>query len=73
MKAILEFELPGDQEDFDMAQNGWKYLSVLREFDTWLRARLKHEELDGYERETYETIRDELYKCVDGQGVNVWD
>jgi len=37
MKAILEFNLPDDQQDFDLATKGMKFWSVLCELDqTWM-------------------------------------
>jgi hypothetical protein len=45
MKAILEFNLPEDSEDFDLAKNGPKYKLILDELDNYLRAKLKYEDL----------------------------
>jgi hypothetical protein len=42
MKAILEFNLPEDKEDFDFATNGINYYSALVEFDNWLRSEYKY-------------------------------
>ena len=42
MKAILEFNLPEDKEDFDFATNGINYYSALVEFDQWLRSEYKY-------------------------------
>ena len=42
MKAILEFNLPEDKEDFDFATNGINYYSALCEFDNWLRSEYKY-------------------------------
>ena len=42
MKAILEFNLPEDKEDFDFATNGINYYSALCEFDQWLRSEYKY-------------------------------
>jgi hypothetical protein len=42
MKAILEFNLPEDKEDFDFANNGINYYSALCEFDNWLRSEYKY-------------------------------
>lgn len=42
-KAILEFNLPEDREDFEMAQNGWKFRAALQEIDDdLLRALVKY-------------------------------
>jgi len=42
MKAILEFNLPEEKEDFDFANNGINYYSALCEFDNWLRSEYKY-------------------------------
>lgn len=42
MKAVLEFELPADQEELNYAQQGWKFYSMICDFDEWLRRRYKH-------------------------------
>ena len=42
MKAILEFNLPEDKENFDFANNGVNYYSALTEFDNWLRSEYKY-------------------------------
>ena len=42
MKAILEFNLPEDKEDFDFATKGINYYSALVEFDQWLRSEYKY-------------------------------
>ena len=43
MKGTLIFNLPAEQEDFEMAQKGWKYKAVLDEIwhNVW-RPRHKH-------------------------------
>jgi hypothetical protein len=42
MKAILEFNLPEEKEDFDFATKGINYYSALVEFDNWLRSEYKY-------------------------------
>jgi hypothetical protein len=42
MKAILEFNLPEDKEDFDFATKGINYYAALVEFDNWLRSEYKY-------------------------------
>lgn len=43
MKAVLEFNLPEDQSDFDMAKNGSEYYCVLSDVLNYLRCKLKYE------------------------------
>ena len=42
MKAILEFNLPDDQIEFDDAVNGNKWKVFAWEFDQWLRSQTKY-------------------------------
>jgi len=55
MKAILEFNLPDDQHDFDMAIEGYKWSLVAWDIDQYLRTRMKYED----------TISDDEYKAVE--------
>ena len=61
MKAILEFNLPEDQPDFDLAVNGVKAQATLWEMDQWLRAQYKYMPDDEYSKDKYETFE----KCRD--------
>jgi hypothetical protein len=42
MKAVLEFNLPDDQQDFDLAVSGMKFWSVLYDLDQSLRTKTKY-------------------------------
>ena len=61
MKAILEFNLPEDHIDFELAVNGAKAQSTLWEMDQWLRAQYKYMPDDEYSKDKYETFE----KCRD--------
>ena len=56
MKAILEFNLPEDQSDFDLAVNGAKAQVALWEMDQWLRAQYKYMPDAEYSEDKYETF-----------------
>jgi hypothetical protein len=64
MKAILEFNLPEENSDFQAAINGHKYKSAHWEFDELLRSEMKYKELSD---ETYQALkwcREELRKIL---------
>jgi len=42
MKAILEFDLPEDQYEFDSAVNGCQWHNLVSDLDEKLRQELKH-------------------------------
>ena len=72
MKAILEFNLPEDQQDFDLAVNGAKAQSTLWDFDQWLRAQYKYmsdEEYSADKYETFEKCREQLREIMFENGL----
>ena len=72
MKAILEFNLPEDQSDFDLAVNGAKAQVALWEMDQWLRAQYKYMSDKEYSEDKYETFekcRDHLREIMFENGV----
>jgi len=71
MKAILDFSIPEDQDDFDTAVNGWKYRSVLCEIDNFLRSKLKYEELLPGEGGAYDKTRTELWDLINEHKIDI--
>ena len=72
MKAILEFNLPEDQIDFDLAVNAAKAQATLWEMDQWLRAQYKYMPDDEYSKDKYETFekcREQLREIMFENGV----
>lgn len=55
MKAILEFNLPEDGTDFDMAHKGHMYYVALCEISEYFRSKLKYGDL----------ITEEEYKIIE--------
>jgi hypothetical protein len=66
MKAILEFNLPDDQQDFDLAVKASKFWSVLWELDQDLRAKTKYapDDLPEDKYDAYQEVRDKLYELM---------
>ncbi len=44
MKAVLEFNLPEEQQEFNQASNAVNYLVALEDFSQYIRGRIKYEE-----------------------------
>lgn len=65
MKAILEFDLPEDNWEFQSAINGSKYKSAIWDYDQWLRSEMKYGDLDEKIYKAYETCRKELRKILE--------
>jgi hypothetical protein len=72
MKAILEFNLPDDQQDFDLAISGMKFWSVLWELDQSLRSKTKYasDDLPQDKYDAYQEIRDELRELMSDNNLN---
>ena len=64
MKAKLEFDLPEEQDDFEVASNGWKYCSVLFDLDNFLRNKLKYEKLTEEQDKAYSEVRELLWNTL---------
>ena len=73
MKATLEFNLPEDQSDFDLAVNGAKAQLALWEMDQWLRSQTKYAPDDISEDtfKAFELCRERLREIVYENGINL--
>lgn len=63
-RAILVFRLPQEEGEFESAQKGGRYLSMLADMDNYLRARLKYEELPEPVHAALQDARDKLHECL---------
>ena len=54
MKATLEFNLPEDNSEFELATNGSKMHIVLWEMDQWLRAQYKYMPDEEFTQDRYD-------------------
>ena len=73
MEAILKFNLPEDNTEFEMAVNASKMHSVLWEMDQWLRSQYKYMPDAEYSEDKYNTFekcRDHLREIMIENGLN---
>lgn len=65
MKATLEFSLPEETEQHQLALNGWKYETAIDEYFNWIRAELKYnDQLTEEKAEWLEQARDKLVDII---------
>jgi len=66
MKAILEFNLPDDQQEYDLANSGLAFWNVLWELDKELRAKTKYasDDLPQDKYDAYKEIRELLHELM---------
>ena len=57
MKAILEFELPKDKENFDVASKGMDWALVVWDMDQIMHKKVKYAELTIEARSAIEQLR----------------
>ena len=76
MKAILEYNLPEDQIEFDFATTGSKWWHVCWEMDQWLRAQYKYMPDEGFSKDKYDAYveaREKLFELMQENGVSLDD
>ncbi len=73
MKAILEFNLPEDKVDFDLAIQGSDWKHVCWEMDQLLRIHLKYDnDLKEDEVKMLQYVRDEFWKFINENNVDLY-
>jgi hypothetical protein len=73
MKAILEFNLPEDQIDFEDAVNGQRWSIAMWELDQWLRSQTKHPP-EGMSDDTWKALddtREKLYEILNENALKI--
>lgn len=73
MKAILEFDLPDDKEEFNNAINGAKWRIVVEDLDNWLRANTKYasDEVPTQYLKGLEDVRDKIREFTFDNGLQL--
>jgi len=73
MKAILEYNLPEDEEAHLRAVHALDWALVSLEMDTYLRGRIKYGELPEAVEAALQEARDWLREAQDSHGVSTED
>jgi hypothetical protein len=71
MKGVLVFKLPEEQQYFDLAQNSWKFKSILSDIDQELRSTEKHGE--GASAKHAAVWRAKLWDIIKEYKVDLYD
>ena len=65
LKAILEFDLPEDREDFHGASHAWDFWNCLSEFDSHLRGLQKYApDFGEKEQELVDQLREKFWNIL---------
>jgi hypothetical protein len=74
MKAILEFNLPEDNIEYELVNNAGKMHLVLWDMDQWLRTQYKYmpdEEYNEVAYNTYLKCRDQLRELLNEKNIDL--
>lgn len=71
MKAILEFNLPDDQHEFELATQGANMYSALWDISQELRTMTKYEELSEAEWDIAERIREKFHEILSDNNIKL--
>jgi len=66
MKAILEFNLPDDRDEFTIANNAMNFYQTCRNLDEWLRGEIKYKK-----RNELQEARDKLLEIMEYRNINL--
>lgn len=68
MTATLTFQLPEEQDEFQIAVDGAKWRATVQEMDEWFRGKIKHGEGDVSD---YEVARGVLHAILGDNGLSI--
>lgn len=71
-KATIEYNLPEEQDDFELATNAGKYYAILFDLDQYLRNFVKYpsDKEDPILTDTMAKVRDELWKLMNSYNLD---
>jgi hypothetical protein len=70
-KAILEFNLPDDQKDFDLAVKAPDMRSALEDVREYLRANVKYQTQDQKRWEAYDEVYQQFYIILNDNNIKL--
>ena len=68
MKAILEFNLPEDEEQFNVASKAMEWALLALDLDQMVRKLVKYHP-EEYDTKTLEHIREEIHNIMEEKGL----
>lgn len=72
MKGILEFNLPENKDDFELAQQGWQWKLIVCELLDFLRSETKYKDHTAEEYAVFDLIRDRISDELRERNLSVW-
>lgn len=64
MRAVLEFQLPEEQDEFERAARATAHYLALIDLSSFLRSMCKYTDLSDEQSQAYEAVRAEFYAII---------
>mgnify|MGYP001577739601 FL=1 len=73
MRAILEYYLPEDEEDYNVARNGHAYLAIINGLRDTLHDKIKYNPPKSKEANVIlDELWEKLFALASEEGVTIW-
>ena len=72
MKGILEFNLPEDKEDFELAQQACEWKMLVCDLVDFLRDHTKHKDHSAEEYAIFDLVWDRISEELKDRNLSVW-
>lgn len=71
MRGILEFNLPEESQEFEIATKGHAYKDVLWDLDQWLRGLVKYGDISPEKARVYDEVRGKLRDLLNEENLEL--
>lgn len=71
MKAYFEFNLPDDQEEWQIYDNAMNYYLALIELERFIREQTKYVQLTDEQSEKMEEVKNTFYEILTDNNINL--
>jgi hypothetical protein len=71
MKATIEFNLPEDQAEYDLANKAQDMAHALNDVRNYLRQKVKYEPMNDTEWKVCDDIYQEFYRLLEQNNINL--
>jgi len=72
MKGILEFKLPEEAEEFELAQQGDQWKTIVCDVLDFLRSEIKHKDHTAEEYAIFQLVRERIIDEMRDRNLTTW-
>ena len=71
MKAIIEFNLPDDQAEYDLCNKAQDMSNAINDVRKYLRSKVKYETQDKKKWEGYDEVYQQFFEIINNYNINL--